>query len=393
MFSTRPARLLLVALLGWGLAACQSQPSATAPTTAPAATAAPTAAPAAATAAPTDAPAAATAAPTAAAQADLSGIKTYLTQKTGELQQATALLKAASDRYYGLAQAANFDYAALWRDQGPAAKAAIEEARAAWMKASPGYEQMEGIVAGTPALAQFDVDLDAGASGSEGGDTVVSFDLALPNGTTLPKPGNLFGVTESTLWGTDPAYRAEGVEADFDGDGTVEFSETLPDANVLKGGVDTLDAQAAALTQAAAQWQPTPSDAFTSLVVMVPTMNEYFASWKSSRFVAGEQSEQRDFVAISRLADIQDILSSLQVVHKGVSPLIQQADPAEDRAIGEGLERLSGFVGGIYQQEQGGKRFTPEEADVLGVEAQEQATAITGRVTQIAAQLQIPIQE
>lgn len=379
MVPSRPIRLLVVALVGCGLAACQSQSSTTAPT--------------AVTVAATAAPAAATAAPAGVAQADLSGIKTYLTQKTGALQQATAQLKATSDRYYALAQSANFDYAALWRDQGPAVKALIEEARTAWVAASPRYEQMEGIVAGTPALAQFDVDLDAGASGAEGGDTVVSFDLTLPNGSTLPKPGNLFGVTESTLWGTDPAYRAKGVEADFDADGAVAFGEALPDANVLKGGVDALDAQAGALAQAAAQWQPTPSDAFTSLVVMVPTMNEYFASWKSSRFVIGEQSQQRDFVAISRLSDIQDILSSLQVVHQGVSPLIQQADPAEDRAIGAGLERLSSFVGGIRQQEQDGKRFTPEEADLLGVEAQEQATAITGRITQIAAQLQIPIQE
>ena len=30
------------------------------------------------------------------------------------------------------------------------------------MKANPAYEEMEGIVAGVPRLAQYDVDIDAG---------------------------------------------------------------------------------------------------------------------------------------------------------------------------------------------------------------------------------------
>ena len=71
--------------------------------------------------------------------------------------------------------------------------------------------------------------------------------------------------------------------------------------------------------------------------MMVPTMSEYFDSWKNSRFIAGDKSNQRDFVAISRLADIQDILGSLQIVHQNVSPLIQSADAAEDARIGKGL--------------------------------------------------------
>lgn len=383
--SARLVGWLLVALSAGALAGCGATPSASAPTAAPA----PTDAPAATSAAP-----AATAAPSAApaGQADLSGIKDYLVQKADTLQQDTAALKRVSDRYYELAKAANFDYAALWRDQRADAGAAVLEARKAWMAASPHYEQMEGIVAGTPALAQFDVDLDAGSSGAEGGDSVVSFDLSLPNGTSLPKPGNLFGVTESTLWGTEPAYRAAGVQADLNGDGAIGFDENLPDANVLKGGADLLASQAGALAQAARGWQPTEAEAFRALVVMIPTMNEYFDSWKHSRFVAGEKSEQRDFVAISRLSDIQDILGSLQVVHQGVSPLIKNLDSTQDRQIGAGLTELRDFVAEIYKQEQGGKRFSPEEADLLGAEAQNRATAITGQVSQAAARLSIVVE-
>lgn len=330
--------------------------------------------------------------PQPAAAGDLGAIKAYLTGKTAELKDATTELQQISDAYYALAKDSNFDYAAMWANNPDQARQLVEQGRAAWTKASPLYEQMEGIVAGTPSLAQFDVDLDAGASAEEDAENAVSFDITLPDGRTLAKPGNLFGVLESTLWGTYDSYRAP-VEADFDGNGSVEFGEALPDANVFKGSADLMTTKAGQLDQAAAGWSPTTSDAFTALVVMVPTMNEYFGSWKDSRFVSGDASTQRDFVAISRLADVQNILESLKIVHDGVSPMIQGVDPAQDEQIDQGLSSLQSFVKGIHEQEMGGKRFTPEEADTLGAEAQNRATAITGQITQVAAQLGIAIQE
>ena len=209
-------------------------------------------------------------APTTAASAsnagsvDLSGIKTYLVGKAGELKAASADLKAISDRYYDLAKAANFDYAALAKASHDDLVTSISAAREVWKKASPLYEQMEGIVAGTPSLAQFDVDMDAGSSKADGGDNVVGFDLKLPDGRVLQKPGNLFGVTESTLWGTFADFRAKDVTLDIDGNGKQDFGDTMPDANVLKGGVDELAAQSAKLADSAAAWQPTEADAFTA---------------------------------------------------------------------------------------------------------------------------------
>jgi hypothetical protein len=98
-------------------------------------------------------------------------------------------------------------------------------------------------------------------------------------------------------------------------------------------------------------------------------------------------------VAISRLADIQNILGSLQIVHQNVSPLIQRADATEDARIGQGLTDLKSFVADVYQQEQSGQRFSAEDADLLGKEAQDRATAITGQITQVAAKLNIKIEE
>jgi hypothetical protein len=325
--------------------------------------------------------------------ADLGGIKTYLLGKITTLKSSSADLKSDSDRYYELAQAAGFDYAALWADDSIEAAQALRDAKSAWMAASPLYEQIEGIVAGVPSLSEYDVILDAGTSAEDDPENAVPFDLTMPDGRVFPQPGNLFGVLETTLWGTQPAYVIAGVEADLDADGSVEFGETLPDANVLKAAADLLDDYVSQLDVSAQAWTPTESDAFTALVVMVPTMSEYFESWKNSRFVAGDASTQGDFVAISRLADIQDILSSLQVVYAGVKPLLLEFNADQATQIENNLGALKEYVADVYQQEQGGRQYTPEEADLLGAEAQNRATAIAGQISQAAAALNIAVEE
>lgn len=323
---------------------------------------------------------------------DLAGVKEYLLEKGTALAESARALQGVADAYYQSAEAAGFDYAALWNQDPQQAIERVDQARAAWMSASPLYEQIEGIVAGTPSLAHFDTDLDAGSAAAEDAGNVVSFDITLPNGSVLEKPGNLFGVSESALWGTWDAYRAP-VEADFDGDGALEFGESLPDANVLKGAADLLAQMTSDLLAAAQGWQPTTADAFTALVVMVPTMSEYFASWKDSRFVSGDASTQRDFVAISRLSDIQDILGGLEVVYADLRPLVEGVDAAQAARIAGDLTALKRYVAGIDAQEKGGAHFSREQADVLGAEAQNRATAITGMIAQVAAQLNVPVAE
>lgn len=325
-------------------------------------------------------------------QADLSTVKAYLLHKNSELKTATTELKQASDRYYTLAEATNFDYSALWQNQRSAATSAINAARAAWVKASPLYEQMEGIVAGTPSLAPFDVTIDAGSAAAQGGDTIVTFDLNLADGRTLQKPGNLFGVTESALWGTEAAYTAKTVVADFDGNGVVDLGDALPDAHVLKSGVDKLDTTVSELGSASSAWQPTEAEAFGALVGNVPTVTDFVDAWKSSRFVSGDAGS-KDFVAISRLSDIVDNITSWQTIYTGISPAVSSADPASDAQIRQGLDAMKLFISDIHAREQAGKRYTPEDADLISAEAQNRATAITGQIAQAAAKLNVRIEE
>jgi hypothetical protein len=122
-------------------------------------------------------------------------------------------------------------------------------------------------------------------------------------------------------------------------------------------------------------------------------MSEYFGQWKESRFVQGETSNAEAFNVVSRLSDIRDIISGLEVVYAGVGPLAATVDEARSEQTKKELSDLGSFIGDLYQQEQSGSRFTPEEADTLGTEAQDRATAIAGQVSQTAAELGVTIEQ
>ena len=54
----------------------------------------------------------------------------------------------------------------------------VEDTQAGFTKANPSYEEMEGVVAGVPSLAEYDVIIDAGADASDP-ENAVPFDLEL----------------------------------------------------------------------------------------------------------------------------------------------------------------------------------------------------------------------
>lgn len=321
--------------------------------------------------------------------ADLSGVKTYLTGKITAQIAGTAALKTAADQYYVLAQASGFDYHKLAAN--PQTRKVVQAARAGWEVASPVYEDMEGIVAGVEQLSAFDTSLDAGTSGAQGGENVVKFDLKLPSGKVLPRPGNLFGVNEETLWGTNKAY-SSGVAFDMNGNGRMDFGDQLPDANVLKAAADMLDSESRKLQQAAGAWTPSREDVFGALVANVPTVGPvFFEDWKSSPFVLGTQSRRKDFVVISRMSDLTGNVASWQAMYRGLSPDVKAKNAALDTQIQGGLNELAGYVAKLVAREKT-RRYTPEQAEALQKEAQNRATVITGRLTQAAALLGVKVQ-
>ena len=331
-------------------------------------------------------------APQAPASADLGAVKAYLLDHTTRLVADTGRLREEAEAYHALAEGAGFDYEALLAQDRERVAASVERLQEGYLAANPSYERMEGVVAGVPELADYDVTIDAGGDASDP-ENAVAFSLTTPEGRTFRQPGNFFFLVETSAFGTEERFTARGVEPDLDGDGSVTFGEALPDADFLVTAAREFETTARELDASAREWKPTEADAFNALVVMTPTMSEYFEAWKSSRFVAGDAATETAFVGASRLQDIADILSGLEVIYANVEPRIAEASGAQAEQTQRSLDRLHAYAARLRDEERDGRRFTPEEAETLGTDAQEQAEAIAGQVAQAAGQLGIELQE
>jgi len=330
---------------------------------------------------------------TSAAQGtDLAAVKDYLLSHTERLVADSAALRENAEAYYKLAKSEDFDYQRLLDDHSAKVRRLVTQGQRDFAEANPAYEQMEGVVAGVPSLADYDVIIDAGSDGSDP-ENAVPFDLKTPAGKTFKQPGNFNYLIETSAFGTEPKFAAKGVEPDLDGDGKVEFGEAVPDADFYVAAARGFEKYAKELDSASRDWQPTPSDALTALVVMTPTMSEYFEAWKNSRFVAGDKASEKAFVVASRLQDIADILGGLVLVYDNVEPVVAKADAQQAKQTKESLTKLHAFAADLRDKEAGGRKYTAEEADTLGSQAQERAEAIAGQITQAAAKLNIEIQE
>jgi hypothetical protein len=319
---------------------------------------------------------------------DLSAIKTYLLDHTKRLQADVGKLRANAEAYHKLAASSGFDTKRLLAEHRDEAAKLMKDAKAIYIDSNPAYEEMEGVVAGVPELADYDVIIDAGGDASDP-ETAVPFSIKTEDGRTFKQPGNLFFLVESSLYGTEPKFSAK---ADLNGDGKVAFGESLPDARFYLAALKEFERQATELDASAKKWTPSEQDAMTALVVMTPTMSEYFEAWKNSRFVAGSKATEKSFVGASRLQDIADILGGLELIYANVETKIAEANPEQAKQTGQSLNRLEGFAARLRDQEASGKKFTAEDADTLGSEAQNRAEAIAGQITQAAKQLNIELE-
>src|SRR5215218_6053633 len=158
--------------------------------------------------------------PAAAAGVDLAPIKDYLLEHTDRLVTSIGQLQSDAQAYYDLAEASDFNYAKLLEDKRPEVQAAVKKLQDDHIEANPDYEEMEGVVAGVPSLADYDVIIDAGADKSDT-ENAVPFSLETKAGKKFEQPGNFFALVETSVFGTEPKFTAKGVKADLDGDGKV----------------------------------------------------------------------------------------------------------------------------------------------------------------------------
>ena len=299
-------------------------------------------------------------------------------------------LQAETTKYYAAVKAANFDYKAAWGD-GSTLRPVVLKMRECWNNADNSYENVEGIVAGVPSLAKYDVLLDSGRSE---GDNVAEFTLKLPNGKEVKNPGSFYNwLIEPQLFGTKTEWIG-AKEIDVDGDGKIGFGDVLPEANLIMASADGLVQYTNEAVAAIAAWQPSQQDAFQALVTMTPTMDEYFGNWKDSRFVSGDAAkDQQAFVAKTRLEDVSRIVESIKTIYGGVHPTIGTKNAELAKQIEKGYADLDTLVRETLTKEKSGAKFTPAQAETLGKEAQDRAQALAGQVAQAAALVGVKVNQ
>ncbi len=249
-----------------------------------------------------------------------------------------------------------------------------------------GYETIEGIVAGVPALADFDVYLDSGVPQDQagGGTPVAPVVLTLPGGGKIDRAGCLFTyLIEPMLWGSNPKLV---VPVDLNRDGRIEARESMPRADVLVATANDVRAKIHQLRETAIAWRPSTPDYFSAIITMTPTLSGYFDDWKESRFGAANSGK---FTAVSRVSDMRGIMSSVALLYGAVRQDVAGKDPALASSIQHGFNGILTFIDRVeYREKKAGTAMTAAEVDELGEQAKQKADKLVPQVEQAAAIVQ-----
>ena len=233
-----------------------------------------------------------------------------------------------------------------------------------------GYETIEGIVAGVPSLADYDIYLDAGVPASEGPDGVAPVVLDLGDGKTIDKQGSLFTfIIEPALWGGDKRWI---VEAD---------GKTLPLPEVLMAAAQDVNKKINSLVAEANAWNASVSDCFGAMVVMTPTLSDYFEDWKESRYSSDKSGR---FQAVSRVSDMRGIMGSCQVMYEAVHDGVSAKDKALAKSVASGFKGIMAFLDKIEDREKQGV-IKGAEIDELATQAKEKTDKLVPQIEQSAA--------
>jgi len=235
---------------------------------------------------------------------------------------------------------------------------------------SYGYETVEGIVAGVDSLADYDIYLDAGVPSSEGPDDVAQVTLDLGNGQKIDRQGSLFTyIIEPALWGGDDRWVVKA------GD------KKLPRPEVLIAASKDADKKIGELQASCQAWNVSVEDCFGAMVLMTPTLSDYFEDWKEASF-AKEKSGR--FQAVSRISDMRGIMSSCAVMYKAVKSQVHEKDKALAKSVDVGFDGILSFIDLLEKREEKGA-IQEAEVDELAMQAKDKTDKLVPQIEQSAA--------
>ena len=241
-------------------------------------------------------------------------------------------------------------------------------------------------------LADYDVIIDAGGDASDP-ENAVPFDAQDARRQASSSPGNFNFLIETALFGTEPKFAAKGVKPDLDGDGKVSFGEAMPDADFYVDRRARLrQATRRELDAPARKWKPNAQDVFTALVVMTPTMSEYFERVEELALRRRREASEKAFVAASRLQDIADILGGLERIYAGVRAADRRRSTARRRGRPARACALHAFAERLRDAEAGGQHSPPSRPRRSAPRRRTRAEAIAGQISQAASRLDIELE-
>jgi hypothetical protein len=309
------------------------------------------------------------------------GVKTYLLDVLKGVNQASADLHTIAGEYDTLASAHGGSPAAAAEAAPDDVARLVRAMREAYQRIdSYGYEYVEGIVAGVPSLAKYDVELDAGvpAQGAAPDDDIAPVVIRADEDLKLDHEGSLNNfLIEPTVFGTNERF-ASGTAKLPGFDKPVH----LPNPKLVVALADYAIDGYARLERDASAWSPSEADCFQVVVSMTPTLADYFEEWKETK-KSGAASGGR-FVAVSRLSDMRGIMSSTRLAWLAVEKDVRAKDAALADKVTLGYEQILKFIDTIDAREQD-EALSVESIDALGSEAKEKADALTVQGAQAAA--------
>ena len=156
---------------------------------------------------------------------------------------------------------------------------------------------MEGVVAGVPELADYDVIIDAGSDAQRSRERRPVLDQDA-GGQDVQAARQLQLPDRDVDLRHRPEVRGQGRRARPRRRRQGRVRRGGPGRRLLRRRCARLrEAREGARRRRDEVGSRAPEDAFTALVVMTPTMSEYFEAWKNSRFVAGDKATEKAFVA------------------------------------------------------------------------------------------------
>jgi len=308
-----------------------------------------------------------------------ASVKSYLLKKLDRMYDASGDFVKNSDAYSALIAKNGGTVQSAYQAEPKQMDKLVKDMQENYKAMdSYGYETVEGIVAGVPSLADYDIYLDAGVPAAEGPDSVAPVVLDLGNGKKIEKQGSLFTyIIEPALWGGDKRWVTPV------GDG-----KTMPKPEVIAAAAKDVHKKLGELVADAKAWNASVSDCFGAMVVMTPTLSDYFEDWKESRYAADKSGR---FQAVSRVSDMRGIMGSCQVMYEAVEKSVAEKDKALAKSVSSGFKGIMSFLDKIEAREKQGE-IKGAEIDELATQAKEKTDKLVPQIEQSAAVSGVKIQ-